>query len=170
MDHETLIAVFVVIAAVAIVLQMLILLGLYLVARRLQGEVSETTREVRQRLEATVQAVVAPFAESREQIKAVTLNVAEVSRIIRERTSSVDDVLAEMIERTRQQMQRIDQLISNVAQRVDSTASVVQRSVIVPFQEIAAITKGIQCAFDFFLSRRQPSTVREATQDEEMFI
>src|SRR5579885_903158 len=97
MDHGTLIAVFVVIAAVAIVLQMLILLGLYLVARRIQGEVSETTRDVRQRLEATVQAVAAPFAESREQIKAVTLNVAEVSRIIRERTSSVDDVLAEMI-------------------------------------------------------------------------
>ncbi len=170
MDHGTLIAVFVVIAAIAIVLQLLILLGLYLVARRIHGEVSETTREAKQRLDAAARAIAAPFAESREQIKAVTLNVAEVSRIIRERTSSVDDVLAEMIERTRQQMQRIDQLISNLAERVDSTAGVVQRSVIAPFQEIAAITKGIQCAFDFFLSRRQPSTVREATQDEEMFI
>lgn len=170
MDHDTLIAVFVVIAAIAIVIQAAILLGFYLIVRRIHNQISEIGREAKQNMDRVVAAIMEIIAGSREPLKAVTANVAEMSRIVRERTGLLDEALGDWTEKTRLQVQRIDQLVSGFIERADRTANTFQRNIVGPLQEVGAIFKGIQSGLDFFFSRRQPSTAREPTHDEEMFI
>lgn len=170
MDHDTLIAIFVIIAAVAIVIQMCILLGMFLVARKLRGPMLTLTREAKQNMDRVVQAAMEIFTSSREPIKAVAANAAEVSRIARDRTVLIDQTVGEISERTRLQAIRIDGVITGLVDRVETTATTVQRNVIGPLVEVGAIVKGVQSGIDYFFSRRQRSSAREARQDEEMFI
>lgn len=170
MAHGTLITVFVVIAAVAIVIQMLILLAFYLAVRRFRKEANRVGHEAKQCADSIVQAVLDIISVSREPIKTVTMNAADISRVIRDRTGTLDEAVSEITERTLLQARRIDQLISDLIGKMETTADAVQRNVLSPLQEISAIVKGVQSGLDFLFSRRPSSTVREATQDEEMFI
>ncbi len=170
MDHDTLIAVFVVIAAIAIVIQAAILLGFYLIARRIHNQVSGICREAKQNMDRVVAAAMEIITSSRDPLKAVTANVVEMSRIVRERTGLLDEAVGDWTEKIRQHVQRIDQLVSTFIEQADHTASTFQRSILGPLQEVGAIFKGVQSGIDFFFSRHQPSTARESTHDEEMFI
>lgn len=170
MDHGTLIAVFVIIAAVAIVIQMLILLAFFLAARRVRNEVTRVSREAKQRVDSAIQGLLEIVSESREPIKTITVNAADISRIARDRAGALDEALGEITEKSRLQARRIDQLVSDILGKVETTADAVQRNVLTPLQEVSAVVAGLRSGLDFLFSRRPHSTVREATQDEEMFI
>ncbi|MGH9327308.1 MAG: hypothetical protein ACRD2B_11590 [Terriglobia bacterium] len=170
MDHDTLIAVFVVIAAVAIVIQMAVLLGFFLIALRIRKQVSEIARDARQYMDRVAAAALEIVTGSRAPIKEVTANVAETSRIVRERASRLDEAVGDFTEKTRQQVDRIDSLVSSLVDRVDGTANSVQRNILGPLQEAGAIFRGIQTGLDFLFSHRQSAAAREAKHDGEMFI
>lgn len=173
MNHPTLIAVFVVIAAIAIVIQMLVFLGFYLMARRIHKQASQVGEALRPGVEAAVRTfrdVAEAVSVSKESIRAVAENAAGISRLARERVGSLDVALGDLVSKTRAQAERIDLLISTLVDQVETTANAWQRTVLGPIQQMAALAKGFQTGLDFFLSRRRSPTVREATQDEEMFI
>ncbi|MGH9395907.1 MAG: hypothetical protein ACRD18_03520 [Terriglobia bacterium] len=170
MDHATLIVVFGVIAAVAIVIQMLILLGLFLMAWKVYKQVMLVSREAKRHMDTVVQTALDVLAQSREPVKTVTANLIEVSRIVRERAVTLDSTLGDFLDKTRLQVSRVDLLISALMDRVESTAGAVERGVLGPLREFSALTRGILSGFGFLFSHRRASTGREAAQDEEMFI
>ncbi|MGH9449131.1 MAG: hypothetical protein ACRD11_01170 [Terriglobia bacterium] len=170
MDHGTLIAVFVVVAAVAIVIQMLILLSLFLMVWKAYKQVTFVSREARRHMDTVVHIALDVLAQSREPMKTVTANAAEVSRIVLARVETLDSVLDDILARTREQVGRIDLMITSLAERVGSTAGAVERGVLGPVREVAALTRGIATGFGFFLSHRRSAAGRKAGQDEEMFI
>ena len=170
MAHDTLLTVFFIIAALAMLLQALAMLGIYLAMRRIQGEVSGIRSDVKQRLEPITQFVTDIVTDTREPLRTVMSNLAEVSRAVREGTESVDAVLDELLEKFRLQVIRIDQTITDVLEKVDKTTTLVQRNMVVPVTEVSAVLKGLRAGLDFFLSRRRPGHPGDIPQDEQMFI
>lgn len=170
MDHATLIAVFIVIAAVAIVLQMLLLLGFLLIFRKAYMEARSGYREAKRQIDLVVQTAADVITSAREPVKTATANMAEISRIVRDRAASIDGALGEALEKTRFQIDRADLLVSSLVDRVTAAADSIERNVLGPLQRFSALARGIQAGLDFFLSRRRPSTANEAKHDEEMFI
>jgi GTPase len=90
--------------------------------------------------------------------------------MLRDRTNQVDRVVAEVVERTRLQIIRVDQVVSDLIQKVESTAEAIQRQIIAPIREVSAVVKGVRTGLEFLFSRRRSAKVPEATQDEQMFI
>lgn len=170
MAHETVLTIFVIIAAAAVVLQALAMFGLYKVAQRIRGEVTGVREDVNRRIEPLAESLTEIVSESRDPLRSITADLAEVSRVLRERTGSVDEVLDDLLERFRVQVIRVDQTITDVLEKVDKTTATVQRNIIAPVSEASAILKGVQAGLDFFLSRREQSRTRDVPQDEQMFI
>ncbi len=170
MAHETLLTIFIILAAAAIVLQAFAMLGIYLAIRRLQEDVSSLRTQVMQRLDPLTQSVTDLVADSREPLRTVMSNLAEVSRVVREGTSNVDVVLDEVLDKCRLQVIRIDQTIADVLAKVENTTTTVQRNIVGPISEVSAVLKGVQAGMEFFLSRRRTGRAREVPQDEQMFI
>jgi phosphoenolpyruvate synthase/pyruvate phosphate dikinase len=79
-------------------------------------------------------------------------------------------VAAELLERSRLQMIRVDRMVSDVVEKVETTADAVQRGVLGPIQEISAVVKGVRSGLEFLFTRRRVTNVSEATQDEQLFI
>jgi ABC-type transporter Mla subunit MlaD len=170
MDHETLLTIFIIIAAAAVVLQALAMLGIYTVIRRIQDEVAGIRSDVRQRIDPLAQSIAEIIGDSREPLRTVVSNLVEVSRVLRDRTSNVDEVLDELIDKFRLQVVRVDHAISDILEKIEKTTTTVQRNVVAPVLEVSALLKGFKIGLDFFLSRRRESQAREVTQDEQMFI
>lgn len=170
MAHETLLTIFIIIAAAAIVLQAFSMFGLYMAIRRIQGEVAGIRADVNRRIDPLAESLTEIVANSRDPLRSITADLAELARVLRERTGSVDDVLDDLLDRFRLQVIRVDQTITDVLEKVDKTTSTVQRNIIAPVSEASAVLKGVQAGLDFFLSRRRQGHGSDVPQDEQMFI
>lgn len=170
MSHETVLTVFVVIAALAFSVQAILLFFLYASLRELPSKIENIRADIKERLDPMVRSFTEILANSREPVGTITANLAEISRILRERTSHIDAVVADLVDKSRLQVVRVDQMISGLAEKVESTADTVRREVLAPIQEVSAVIKGVRSGLEFLFSRRRVSSVTEATQDEQMFI
>ncbi|MGH9405287.1 MAG: hypothetical protein ACRD3D_05545 [Terriglobia bacterium] len=169
----TVMTVFVAIAAVAILIDTILVLGFCVVAWRIYKRASAETSKLKIDGEAiilTTKQIADAVLRLRDPINSTAASLAEVSRLVRDRAVSVDSAVGEIVERTRAQTARIDLLVTNVVTQVETAVATAHRAVISPVQEIAAVAKGLQAGFDSFFSRRRTSTVREGPRDEEMFI
>lgn len=170
MSQETVLTVFVIIAALAFVAQAFLMYLLYHSLRDLPGKIDGIRADVKQRLDPITQSVTEILADSREPMRTITANLAEISRILRDRTNNVDEVVADLVDRSRLQIIRVDQMVSGLAEKVESAADKVHTQILTPIQEISAVIKGVRSGLEFLFSRRRVSSVSEATQDEQMFI
>ncbi|HUX09045.1 MAG TPA: hypothetical protein VMW51_00305 [Terriglobia bacterium] len=170
MAHETVLTIFIIIAAAAIVLQALAMFGLYQVVRRIQEEVTGLRADVSRRIDPLAESLTEILTNSREPLRTLTADLAEVARVVRARTGTVDEALDDLVDRFRLQVIRVDQTITDVLEKVDKTTTAVQRNILGPVTEASAVLKGVQAGLDFFLSRRRPSRTSDVPQDEQMFI
>ncbi len=170
MAHETVLTIFIIIAAAAIVLQAFSMFGLYKAIREIKGEVAGIRADVSRRIDPLAASLTEIVASSREPLRSITADLAEVARVLRQRTGSVDEALDDLLDRFRLQVIRVDQTITGVLERVDKTTATVQRNIIAPVSEASAVIKGLQAGLDFFLSRRRESRTSDVPQDEQMFI
>ncbi len=170
MAHETVLTFFVIVAALAIVIQAGAMVGIWVATKNIRGEVEGIRADVKRRVDPLAESVAEILANSREPVRTITANLAEISRMLRDRTSHVDTVLADLVDKSRQQVIRVDQMISVLMDKVETTAAAVERQVVVPIQEVAALIKGVRAGFEFLFSRRRSSGVAETTQDEQLFI
>lgn len=170
MAHDTLLTVFVAIAAIAILMQGGAMLGIWLSVRKIPHQIEDIRADVKQRLDPLTQAVAEILANSREPARTITANVAEISQLLRDRTSSVDALVADLVDKSRLQIIRVDQMMSVLVEKVESTADLVQRNVLAPIREVSAVIKGLRSGLEFLFSRRRASSASEATQDEQLFI
>ncbi len=159
-----------VLVAVALVLQALSMVGIWRSIERLDREVEGLRSDIRQHLDPLAQAVAAILADSREPIRTITTNLAEVSRVLRDRAGQVDRVVEELVERSRLQIIRVDQMATELVTKVESTVDAVQRQVMKPIQEASAVLQGVRSGLQFLFSRRRNPRPGETTQDEQMFI
>jgi methyl-accepting chemotaxis protein len=170
MAHDTVLTIFIIIAAAAIVLQAFSMFGLYVSVRRIQEEVKDLRADVTRRIDPLAESLTDIVSNSRDPLRSITSDLAEVARVLRERTGRVDDVLDDLLDRFRLQVIRVDQTITDVLEKVDKTTTAVQRNIIGPVSEASAVLKGVQAGLDFFLSRRRGTRTSDVPQDEQMFI
>lgn len=170
MAHETVLTIFIIIAAAAIVLQAFSMFGLYMAMRKIKGEVADLRADINRRIDPLAESLTEIVGNSRDPLRSITADLAEVARVLRERTGSVDEVLDDLLDRFRLQVIRVDQTITDVLEKVDKTTTTVQRNIIGPVSEASAVLKGVQAGLDFFLSRRRASRTSDVPQDEQMFI
>ena len=170
MEQTTGLTVAIILVAIAVLMQAGAMLGIWLAVRKVPGQIESVRSDVKQRLDPLAQSVLDIVNNSREPLRTITSNLAEISQILRDRTSSADQVAAELLEKSRLQIVRVDRMVSDLVEKVETTADSVQKGVLGPVQEVSAVVKGVRAGLEFLFSRRRVTNVSEATQDEQLFI
>ena len=163
---------FVIVAAVAIVLQMFILLGMFMAVRQLSKRVNQTLDDVRSRVLPVLAGVQALVDEARPHIVNAVANTAEVTNLARNQAQRLDRVVGEALERVRMQLAHVDQILTGTLETVESAGSSFKRTVWAPVQSVAAVIRGVQTGLEFYRGRRRPfdGAGDREQQDENLFI
>lgn len=170
MDN-TIITIFVVVAAVALVVQMVILFALYKALR----QTSERMEGIAGRLEQQATPVLATAAailnDAKPKLAEITANLAETSASVRSHATQIGTATTEIVERVRMQVARVDEFVVNAALKVEATSELLQHKVFSPMRRIRAIVTALNTGMAFFKSNRpRHRTGAENVEDEEMFI
>src|ERR1700690_1463014 len=160
----TVMTVFVFIAAVALILHLATLFGIYKAARGMQENVQRLMPKVEGLLETSRQTL----DDSRKQIADITSKTSEILDITRKQVDRVDSILEDATARARIQLDRAQSVLDDVMSRAQRTVAVVEGGVVKPIQQIQGVSAGIKTAITF-LMRGRPSPM-DAHSDEEMFI
>jgi len=170
MEQNTGLTLALVLVSLAVLVQAGAMVGIWLAVRNITVKVEAVHADVKLRLDPLAQSVTEIVSNARDPLRTITTNLAEISKMLRERTSDVDALVAEFVDKSRAQVIRLDQMVSDLVEKVETTSDAVQRGVLAPIQEVSAVIKGMRAGLDFLFSRRRTTAVSEATQDEQLFI
>jgi hypothetical protein len=159
---EGLLTLFVALTAAAVMAQVGVLVGIYVMSKRLSEQVERFMKETRE--------LMVPLPSITENLRSASSNLVEIGLAAREQFRRVETMVTDTGEALNVHLERFDRVSQNVTERINETAEIVQDSVVRPVREVAAIVKGLSRGFGSFLFRRTRSTVDQARQDEELFI
>jgi hypothetical protein len=168
MAHEGLLTFFVIVTALAVLIQAAILYALYRALSQLLQGVIRIDAGLEQHMHPLLRSLSDVVAGAREPIGVTLANLAEISRVVRERTASTDVFLADVLDRARVEILRADRLIASSLEKMERASEAVERGVLVPVREVSALIAGVRRGFEFFLSRRRGRS--RSSQEEQLFI
>lgn len=170
MDN-TIITIFVVVAAIAIVLQTVILFVLYKALRQSSEKVEGIAARLEQQASPVLTTAAAILDDAQPKIAEITTNLAESSASIRANVAQVGMATSEITERLRMQVARMDDFILNAAHKVEATSDLLQDKVFTPMRRVRAIVTALNAGLSFLKSNRPRRRGNEhEVEDEEMFI
>jgi hypothetical protein len=168
MDQNTLLTVmtvFVAIAALALVVQMAVMIGLYRATRTAQQRISDILPQVEQLIHVSHTSI----EQGRQELLDITGKTSEILTLAHTQVARVDDIVADATARARVQLERAELVIEDALSRSQQTIAVLHSGVMRPLREIQGITAGVKAAIAF-LAKGTRASVNQITTDEEMFI
>jgi ABC-type transporter Mla subunit MlaD len=153
------------VSAVALLLQTLILFGLFRAIRGLRAEVAAFVPKA----EAFLSSTEKSLAESRQQIQEVTAKAGIVLDSTQKQLVRVDDVLGDATTRVKAQMERVELVLDDLVTRIHKTMVELNEGILRPLREINGVVIGLRVGIQHLLRGGRPN-VAQATADEEMFI
>jgi hypothetical protein len=168
MNPDTLLAVmtvFVVVSAIALVIQMCLLYGIFRTTKTLQTQATSILPQVKSILtkaEATID-------DSRKNIVDITTKANEMMDIGKAQLVKLDSVITDASSRAKVQLERAEMVVDDTVSRVHESVTAVHNGILRPVREIQGIATGVKAAVEHFIRGGRPS-VAQATSDDEMFI
>jgi hypothetical protein len=167
----TIVSVFIIVTALAVVIQACILVGLYLTVRKTSKKVETLTAEVKTKAIPTMETAQAMLVELRPRIADIVDNVDQSARMARAQMERLDATVSDVVDRTRLQVIRADELVNRTLDRVEETSDMVHKTVISPIRQLSGLMTGLSAGLEFFLGRkRRQSRDGMGVPQDELFI
>lgn len=169
---ENWVAFFVIVAALAIVMQALILAGMFVALKKTSDQVLRLSSEVSTKLIPVLEKTNNLLEESRSRITSVMADTAEIAHLARNQANRFDRVVGEGMELLRVQIVRADQVISGVLESLEDAHAQVRRTVSGPVTQVVALLRGVKAGLDFFTAGKSSKGdgSRNPSSEEELFI
>jgi len=162
---------FIVIAAIAIVMQMAVMLAMMLQVKKSLEHFTRLSTDLQGRIDPILSRINRILEDSEGRISSVMGDTAEITRIARGQAQKIDRVVTDTIERLQIQVIRADQILTGAMEVVDEAGTKFRNTLWGPIRQASAVMKGIKVGLDML--RRQQGGVPESdatSQDEELFI
>jgi uncharacterized protein YoxC len=189
MDQNTLLvimAVFVAIAAIALVIQAGMLIGIYVSSKAVGERVAQLAPKVEAlipkveallpKVEALAETSRLALEDGRVSLKEITSRTSEIldrtNDILdsaKRQVAHVEGVIEDVSLRARVQLDRAEMVMDDAMTRAQDTIAVVHGGIMKPVREINGVAMGLKAALNYFMRGRGPQP-DQATADEEMFI
>jgi len=158
----------------AVVLQMLILAGMFFTVRKLSLHLMSVADEVKTQalplLEGTktLQADVKRMVEtSAPKFELVLDNAAAISTTAHAGIGRMESTVNDLLDRARLQIIRADEMVTRAMDSVEDTTDKVAHSVTSPIKHASGIMQGISTGLGTYFSQKRP---RNTGPSDEMFI
>jgi len=172
MDNTT---IFIAVTAAAVVLQMLILLGMFLVTRKLAARVTSLSEELESRVLPLLEDGKRLMSDThqllettRPKLDVILDNASVISTTARTQAQELETTLKAFLDKARLQAIRADELLTRTMDRVEETSSKVEHTVMSPIKHFNGILQGIGVGVEAFFNKA--NRPRNGRPRDEMFV
>jgi uncharacterized protein YoxC len=163
---------FCIVAAVALVVQVVILTALFFQMRRTSENVNRLVGDLQSRVGPILTRVQILLDDTQPKISSMVNDASHIVYLARGQAQKVDRVFTEAADRLRGQLVHADRILTGTLESVEEAGSKFKHSFWRPVQKASALVQGIKVGLDLLRSRRSRSRGDEPReqQEEELFI
>lgn len=167
---ETLLIVFVALAALAILLQAAVLFALYQTGRKTSERVEALAQRFEEEAMPALSSARQLLSENGPKVSDILTNLSETTTILREKATAVSATADVAIDRARLQVLRADELATRTLDRVEDTTNAIHHIVNTPIRHVSAVITGLFAGLSEFAGGKKVRRAVSAVPKEEMFI
>jgi ABC-type transporter Mla subunit MlaD len=139
LDNQTIQLALVTAVALAMLLQAIVLLAVFIVIRKAARSMREDIEDLRSSVMPLVDNTRELFTRLAPKVEKTTDDLAALTHALREQTADVQSAATEIIDRARRQASRLDTLLSNVLDAVERAGSFMADTVAKPMRQLSAV-------------------------------
>ena len=164
--------IFSLVAAAALVVQVVILTALFFQLRRTTENVNRLVGDLQSRVGPMLTRVQILLEDTQPKISSMVNDASHIVYLARGQAQKVDRVFTEAADRLRGQLVHADRILTGTLEAVEEAGSQFKHSFWRPVQKASALVQGIKVGLDLLRSRRSKSRGDEPReqQEEELFI
>ena len=171
--------IFSIVAALALVVQVVILTVLLFQMRRTSENVNRLVGEVQSRMGPILTRVQILLDDAQPKISSMVNDASHIVYLARGQAQKVDRVFTEAADRLRGQLVHMDHILTGALEAVEDAGAQVKNSFWRPMHKASALVQGIKVGLDLLRSRRRGWDGRSdrrrgdeprEPQEEELFI
>ena len=170
----TVVAVFVIVAAVAIVVQMGILFALYMAMRQTANRMEGLAGRLEQQTTPLLANATAILEDAKPKIAEITTNLAESTATVRAHVQHVTEASGEIVERARHHAIRMDEFVGSTMGKIETASEILETKVLNPVRRVQGIMAAVSAGLNILKAakgnRKTPRDGHAVEEDEEMFI
>ena len=163
---------FSIVAAIALVVQVVILTALFFQMRRTTENVNRLVGDFQSRVGPILTRVQILLDDTQPKISSMVNDASHIIYLARGQAQKMDRVFTEASDRLRGQLVHADRILTGTLEAVEEAGSKFKHSFWRPVQKASALVQGIKVGLDLLRSRRgnrRRDDPREQ-QEEELFI
>jgi hypothetical protein len=164
---------FSIVAAVALVIQVVILTLLLIQMQRTTDNVNRLINEMQSRMGPILTRVQILLDDTQPKISTMVNDASHIVYLARGQAQKVDRVFTEAADRLRGQLIHADRILTGTLEAVEEAGAEIKHSFWRPVQKASALVQGIKVGLDLLRSRRGSSRRNDESrgaQEEELFI
>ena len=166
---------FSIVAAIALVVQVVILTALLFQMRRTTDNLNRLMTELQSRVGPILTRLQIMLDDTQPKISSMVNDASHIVYLARGQAQKVDRVFTEAADRLRGQLLHADRILTGAMEAMEEAGSQIKHSFWRPVQKASALVQGIKVGLDLLRSRRRSAPrshndePRES-QEEELFI
>jgi hypothetical protein len=168
------IAVSSVVTAMALVVQLVILIALFFELRKTTQKINQLSTDLQSRVGPILTRVQILLDDTQPKISNLVSDAAHIVYLARGQAQKVDRVFTDAADRLRGQLVHLDRILTGTLETLEDAGSQFKRGFWRPVQKASALIQGIKVGIDLLRSRRsgRPSSSSDdrLEQEEELFI
>jgi len=172
---ENLIPLFVALTGIAVLMQAIVLLCLYIAVRKSSARMEALADEVKSKALPALETAQTLLKELTPKLHIIAENLTETTHSVRAQVERVDATVSDAVDRSRLQIIRADELLTRTLDRVEETSEMVHKTVVSPVRQVSGLIQGVTAGIEFLVGSRgrRNGGSREARRpvpQDEMFI
>jgi len=163
---------FIVVAAMALIVQTGILIGLFFQMKKTTESVNKMVGDLHSRMGPILTRTQILLDETQPKISALVEDASHIVYLTRAQAQKFDRIATEASDRLRGQLVHVDRILTGTLEAVEDAGAQVRQSFWGPVQKASALVQGIKIGLDVLRSRRSAAPVSETAveQEDELFI
>jgi len=148
LDNQTIQLIFIAVTALAVLLQAIILLAIFVTVRKAARSVREEVEDLRSSIMPIVDTTRELINRTAPRVEDAVVDLADIAHGLRVQTAQMESSVTEILERVRTQASRVDEMFSSLLDAVDRAGGFVAEAVSGPVRQISGLLASIKAIIE----------------------
>lgn len=170
LDNQTIQLIFIAITALAVLMQAVILLAIFVSVRKTAKSVTEQVEELRNSVMPIIDTTRDLMNRVAPKVEATAADLAEIAHGLRAQTAQMEFAANEIVDRVRRQTGRLDKMFTGGLDGVDRAGAFVADAVSKPVRQISGLLASLKAIVESLRNSSSAHRETHAPSDKDMFV
>jgi hypothetical protein len=166
-SSQTLLVVFIAIAAVSILMQAGFTVGMFFATRKAQKKIMSLADDVRLHALPAIMSSRELIQDVTPKLKLITENLTATTATLRAKTDKIGGVVDNVTDRAQVQASRVDGMVKGTLDQLTNAVHAIEQGVAVPVRQVNGILNGLRAGMDVMMKK---TPTNHLDPEEDLFV